>query len=136
MAYEKIGPWADGPGGGTPVDAVDLDHMEDGIEAAHDTVDAHIADETDPHGLGDTAELVADVDAATAAAAALALFRGNGIAFKVWDAGTSAYVWLSGSDPGTEVGIVGFIDPTGANDPETADGGTGDAYTWWLKPAA
>lgn len=28
--------WSDNPGGGTPINAVDLDHIEQGIAAAHD----------------------------------------------------------------------------------------------------
>src|SRR5690606_37953390 len=45
MAYTRIN-WQDGPQGGTPLSAANLNHMDQGIEGAHQAIDAATASPT------------------------------------------------------------------------------------------
>jgi hypothetical protein len=110
VAYTKQ-TWADGPTGGTPLDSVSLNHIEDGIEAAAATADT----------AASSAASALDAAAPVAASAAAILNSTNGVNTAGKSAGLMVYnttagkpCWATGPNPtdgwvyadGTSVGTM------------------------------
>ena len=89
MAYVKNPTWQDGEAGGTRIDAADLNHMEEGIEAAALTADSATSALA---GKANTAHthVVADVTDATATGQALMTAASAAAARATIGAGTSS----------------------------------------------
>lgn len=119
--------WADLPSTSTPISAARLDHIETGIDDVTDAFEAHEAAMSDVHGIDSVATLLTEHDQALTDVTELQATQDNVAVIKVWDSGTSAYVWLGGTTP-TSYGIIHFIGP---EDPATSTGGVSDDFTIW-----
>lgn len=129
MPYE-VQTWEDLPSAATPIIAARLDHIEEGIRAATQAIEDHIAAVSSAHGIPDIPELLDTVNNLAAQLAVAMASLANVTVNKVWDSGTSSYVWAGGVD--ADPSAYGLIDYIGSgDDPATATGGAGDDYTGW-----
>src|SRR5690554_1733410 len=64
MPYTPL-EWKDGPEGGTPISAANLNRMEQGIKDAHDVIEPHVNADTGIHGAPAGAKLWHDGDASS-----------------------------------------------------------------------